>query len=253
MVQSRATIVHYLGVMPAMLLSATPAESDTQHAVRWGFGAGVGAADHSVFEARFGFPLVEGWAMTETGAGAAIHASQGTRHIGTHYIGQPSSEVQVRVVAEDGSEAQAGETGELLVRASGPDPRRHFFNGYLKDEVATEEAWAGGWFHTGDVVRRDEPVATPRIWKGKSDQVRLGRAEGVVVSVPAGEGTKLKSEVVRPEPLVAPLLKGQQVGSLRVTTATGATVAEIPLTVLETVEESGVFGRAWDAIRLWIQ
>jgi acyl-CoA synthetase (AMP-forming)/AMP-acid ligase II len=151
-----ATIVHYLGVMPAMLLSATPAESDTQHAVRWGFGAGVGAADHSVFEARFGFPLVEGWAMTETGAGAAIHASQGTRHIGTHYIGQPSSEVQVRVVAEDGSEAQAGETGELLVRASGSDPRRHFFNGYLKDEVTTEEAWAGGWFHTGDVVRRDE-------------------------------------------------------------------------------------------------
>ena len=58
--------------------------------------------------------------------------------------------------AEDGSEAQAGETGELLVRASGPDPRRHFFNGYLKDEVATAEAWDGGWFHTGDVVRRDE-------------------------------------------------------------------------------------------------
>ena len=27
--------------------------------------------------------------------------------------------------------------------------------GYLKDEAATEEAWAGGWFHTGDMVRRD--------------------------------------------------------------------------------------------------
>ncbi len=151
-----ATIVHYLGVMPAMLLSAAPAASDTQHSVRWGFGAGVGASDHSVFEERFGFPLVEGWAMTETGAGAAIHANQGARNIGTHYIGQPTSQVQVRVVAEDGSEAQAGKTGELLVRASGPDPRRHFFSGYLKDEVATEEAWADGWFHTGDVVRRDE-------------------------------------------------------------------------------------------------
>ena len=87
----------------------------------------------------------------------------------------------------------------------------------------------------------------------KADQVRLGRAEGVVVSVPAGEGAKLKSEVVRPDPLVAPLVKGQPVGTLRVTTSSGATVAEIPLTVLETVEESGVFGRAWDAIRLWIQ
>ena len=97
------------------------------------------------------------------------------------------------------------------------------------------------------------PVATPRIWKGKAEQVRLGRPEGVVVSVPAGEGSKLKSEVIRPEPLVAPLTRGQAVGSLKVTLANGATVAEIPLTVMDTVEESGVFGRAWDAIRLWIQ
>ena len=112
------------------------------------------------------------------------------------------------------------------------------------------------WGYTAfDAVRLipvGEPVATPRIWKGKAEQVRLGRAEGVVVSVPAGEGAKLKSEVIRPEPLVAPLLRGQSVGTLRVTLASGAPVAEIPLTVLETVEESGVFGRAWDAIRLWI-
>lgn len=97
------------------------------------------------------------------------------------------------------------------------------------------------------------PVATPRIWKGKAEQVRLGRPEGVVISVPAGEGSKLKSEVIRPEPLVAPLTKGQALGTLKVTLASGATVTEIPLTVMDTVEESGVFGRAWDAIRLWIQ
>jgi D-alanyl-D-alanine carboxypeptidase (penicillin-binding protein 5/6) len=113
--------------------------------------------------------------------------------------------------------------------------------------------WGYTAFDAVRLIPAGQPVATPRIWKGKSDQVRLGRAEGVVVSVPAGEGAKLKSEVVRPDPLVAPLVKGQPVGTLRVTTSSGATVAEIPLTVLETVEESGVFGRAWDAIRLWIQ
>lgn len=113
--------------------------------------------------------------------------------------------------------------------------------------------WGYTAFDTVRLIPVGQPVATPRVWKGKADQVRLGRAEGVVVSVPAGEGAKLKSEVVRPDPLVAPLVKGQSVGTLRVTTAAGATVAEIPLTVLETVEESGVFGRAWDAIRLWIQ
>ena len=46
----------------------------------------------------------------------------------------------------------AGEAGELLVRQKGDEPRRGFFSEYLKDEAATAEAWAGGWFHTGDVV-----------------------------------------------------------------------------------------------------
>src|SRR5699024_2133604 len=45
--------------------------------------------------------------------------------------------------------------GELLVRSSGDDPRRYFFRGYLKDKQATDAVWNGGWFHTGDVVRRD--------------------------------------------------------------------------------------------------
>ncbi|MDP1783641.1 MAG: D-alanyl-D-alanine carboxypeptidase family protein [Hydrogenophaga sp.] len=113
------------------------------------------------------------------------------------------------------------------------------------------------WGYTAfDAVRlfpAGEPVATPRIWKGKAEQVKLGRPEGVVVSVPAGEGPKLKTEVVRPDPLVAPLNRGDALGTLRVTLASGATVAEVPLVVMDTVEESGVFGRAWDAIRLWIQ
>ncbi|MDP2017647.1 D-alanyl-D-alanine carboxypeptidase family protein [Hydrogenophaga sp.] len=113
------------------------------------------------------------------------------------------------------------------------------------------------WGYTAfDAVRlfpAGAPVATPRVWKGKSEQVRLGRPEGVVVSVPAGEGSKLKTEVVRPDPLVAPLNRGDPLGSLRVSLASGTKVAEIPLVVMDTVEESGVFGRAWDAIRLWIQ
>jgi acyl-coenzyme A synthetase/AMP-(fatty) acid ligase len=152
---SRATIVHYLGVMPAMLLGAAPSADDRTHDVRWGFGAGVGAKDHARFEERFGFPLVEGWAMTETGAGGAIHAHRGDRQVGVHTIGRPEAHMQVRVVDDEEKDVQVGQPGELLVRASGEDPRKHFFLGYLKDEAATEEAWSGGWFHTGDVVRAD--------------------------------------------------------------------------------------------------
>ncbi len=113
--------------------------------------------------------------------------------------------------------------------------------------------WGYTAYEAVRLVAPGQPVATPKVWKGKSPEVRLGRPEGIVVTVPAGEGARLSTEVVRPDPLVAPLQRGQQLGTLRVTGSNGTTVAEVPLTVLDTVEESGIFGRAWDALRLWIQ
>ena len=149
--EGRATCVHYLGVVPALLMKVPPSSEDREHEVRFGFGAGVPPALHAPFEARFGFPLVEVWAMTETGAGGAIVAQREPRHVGTACFGVPRREVEVRIEAEGGSEA---EEGELLVRRAGPDPREGFFERYLHDPEATEAAWAGGWFHTGDAVRR---------------------------------------------------------------------------------------------------
>ncbi|GLS16825.1 MULTISPECIES: D-alanyl-D-alanine carboxypeptidase family protein [Hydrogenophaga] len=113
--------------------------------------------------------------------------------------------------------------------------------------------WGYSAYEAVRLAPADGAVVTPKVWKGKAAQARLGRAEGVVVSVPAGEGAGLKTEVLRPDPLVAPLQRGQLLGTLRVSLANGTPVAEVPLTVLDTVEESGIFGRAWDALRLWIQ
>ncbi|HKU46938.1 MAG TPA: AMP-binding protein, partial [Burkholderiales bacterium] len=145
-VDSRATIVHYLGVMPAILLQLEPTPLDRAHRVRFGYGANANPKDHAAFEARFGFPLIEAWAMTETGGGALIAASREPRHVGTRCIGRPPA----------GLELSFGENDELLVRQSGADPRRGFFSAYLKDEAATREAWRDGWFHTGDCVRRGD-------------------------------------------------------------------------------------------------
>jgi len=153
--ETGATIVHYLGVMPAMLLAAPASAADRDHHVRWGFGAGVDRKNHALFEERFGFPLIEAWAMTETGAAACVMAHHEPRHIGTNCFGRAEAFVDVRLVDEQGTEVPDGTPGELLVRSSGPDPRSCFFSGYLKDDTATTEAWAGGWFHTGDMVRRD--------------------------------------------------------------------------------------------------
>jgi acyl-CoA synthetase (AMP-forming)/AMP-acid ligase II len=143
-VDSRATIVHYLGVMPAILLQLEPSAHDRAHRVRFGYGANANPRDHAAFEARFGFPLVEAWAMTETGGGALIAASREPRHVGTRCIGKPPPGLEVSI----------DENSELLVRQSGADPKRGFFSGYLKDDVATAEAWRDAWFHTGDCVRR---------------------------------------------------------------------------------------------------
>jgi acyl-CoA synthetase (AMP-forming)/AMP-acid ligase II len=153
--QSRATCLHYLGVMPSILMKAEASPADRDHSVRFGFGAGIDPKLHAPFEERFGFPLVEAWAMTETGAGAVIAANREPRKPGTSCLGRPEGGIEARVVTDAGAEAGPGEPGELLVRHAGDDPRFGFFSEYYKNPEATAEAWEGGWFHTGDIVARD--------------------------------------------------------------------------------------------------
>jgi serine-type D-Ala-D-Ala carboxypeptidase (penicillin-binding protein 5/6) len=99
-----------------------------------------------------------------------------------------------------------------------------------------------------------QAVVTPSVWKGKSPTVKLGRPQAIVVAVAAGSAPKVKTQVARPDPLVAPFVKGQSMGTLKVMLGDNPTpVAEVPLVALEAVEEAGILGRAWDSIRLWIK
>ena len=98
----------------------------------------------------------------------------------------------------------------------------------------------------------NQAVVTPEVWKGSSNTVRLGRAQAIVVAVPAGTGSRLKTQVSRPDPLVAPLAKGQAIGTLKVS-AGDQPLLDVPLQALDGVEQAGVLGRAWDAVRLWIK
>ena len=153
--ESGASIVHYLGVMPAILLKLEEDPDERRHAVRFGFGAGVGRRQHAPFEERFGFPLVEAWAMTETGAGAAIIANRAPRKRGTACFGKPFPAVEARIVDDQSNDVDADQPGELWVRHADGGPRLGFFSGYFRDAAATEAAWEGDWFHTGDIVARD--------------------------------------------------------------------------------------------------
>ncbi|MSQ72584.1 MAG: ATP-dependent acyl-CoA ligase [Betaproteobacteria bacterium] len=153
-VKSGATIFHYLGIMPAILMSLPAAAEERATRLKFGFGAGVNPRDHERFEQRFGFPLIEAWSMTETGGGAMIVASHEPRFPGTRCMGLPGPELAVRIVDEQDRDVDNGAPGNLLVRGDGADPRAGFFSGYFRDAEATALAWRGGWFRTGDVVRR---------------------------------------------------------------------------------------------------
>ena len=125
--------------------------------VKFGLCSGTDPKHHEKFEKRFGFPLIEGWAMTETGTATAIITQHEPRYIGSRCVGKPSRNMEYRLVNEVmGPNVNSNELGELLVRAAGENPKRGFFSGYYKNAEETEKVWEGGWFHTGDVMRVTE-------------------------------------------------------------------------------------------------
>lgn len=153
LVQTGATIIHSLGIIPPVLLARPVEPEERMHRVRFGVGAGVDPAQKTAFETRFGFPLVEVWGMSEVGIAMA------NQHPGKHSqprsIGTPLAEVDVKVVDDEGHAVAVGETGELVLRRQGASPRAGLFREYFKDPAATESAWRGGWYHTGDLVRSE--------------------------------------------------------------------------------------------------
>ena len=112
--------------------------------------------------------------------------------------------------------------------------------------------WGYSAFDAIKLFEAGQPVLSPSVWQGKASVVKLGSFQPLVVAVPAGSASQIKTEVARPDPLVAPFAKGQAVGSLKVLRA-NQLLFEVPLVALEAVEQAGVWGRAWDALRLWIK
>jgi len=148
----------------------------------------------------------------------------------------------------------------LGANGTGPGKRRVLtvvLNTTSMDARANESQKLLNWgFAAFDAMRLfddTKPIVTPEVWKGSAKQAKLGAAGGLFVTVPKGEGGKLQTKIERTDPLVAPLSKGQRVGTIKVTTSAGTSVVDVPLVVLEPVEQAGILGRAWDALRLWIK
>lgn len=112
--------------------------------------------------------------------------------------------------------------------------------------------WAYQNFDDIVLAAPGKPVLTAPVWKGVDSKVELGSSVPVVISVPRGMGKDLQTKVVRPDPLVAPLQAAQRVGQLDVSMS-GKPLAVYPLEVVKAVPEAGLFGRAWDSLRLMIK
>ena len=112
--------------------------------------------------------------------------------------------------------------------------------------------WGYTAFEGIKLFEANQAVLTPEVWKGSQKTAKLGRPQPIVVAVPAGSAAHVKTQVARPDPLIAPLAKGQQVGILKISSGEQP-LLDVPLVALEPVEQAGVLGRAWDSLRLWIK
>lgn len=112
--------------------------------------------------------------------------------------------------------------------------------------------WGFQFFDSVKLHPANQSVKAIEVWKGEGKEVKSGFRGDIIVTVPKGDAEKLKAELLTQQPLVAPVAQGQRVGTLRVT-YDGKPLGEYPLVALETVAVAGIFGRAWDTLRLWLK
>ena len=129
--------------------------------------------------------------------------------------------------------------------------------GTTGDSVRAQESqkllnWGYLAYDTVKVYGANQAVNEFRVWKGSENSVKAGFLNDFVLSVPKGEADKLKATVVSQQPLLAPIAKGQQIGTLQLALG-DKPIGEYPLVAIDEVPEAGWFGRLWDALRLWIK
>lgn len=141
------TISGLIGAMTAFLARTPPVPADADNPLRMCTLAPLN--DETIaLSRRFGFSYVSGFNMTEL-SGPLITAVDDRT---TASCGRPRSGVQCRVVDDHDIEVPGGHVGELIVRSDRPWDQA---SGYLGDPAATAAAWRNGWFHSGDLVRKD--------------------------------------------------------------------------------------------------
>ena len=145
------------------------------------------------------------------------------------------------------------------IRPNGTGQRRllSVVTGTASDQVRAQESlkllnWGYLNFDTVKLYSKGQAVATPEVWKGSQRQVKIGFDRDLYVTLPKGAAANLKPALERKDPLVAPVPLNSKVGTMKMM-LDGKVVAEFPVQSLEQVDQAGIFGRAWDSIRMMMK
>ena len=149
--------------------------------------------------------------------------------------------------------------GYCLVASAKRGPRRllSVVMGAASDGMRTQESqkllnFGFQFFDSVKLYGKDQEVSRLRVWKGAQNTVRAGFLEDFTLSLPKGMAENLKASLVSQQPLLAPVLKGQRIATLKLS-LDDRPYGEYPVVALETVPVAGLIGRAWDAMRLWFE
>ncbi|SMF37251.1 penicillin-binding protein 6. Serine peptidase. MEROPS family S11 [Trinickia caryophylli] len=104
-------------------------------------------------------------------------------------------------------------------------------------------------YDTVRLVKANQTVQTPRVYKGALDSVPVGVKSDQYITVPRGMSDKIKQQVVVNTPVVAPIADGQPLGSVQIV-ADGKTLTQFPVVALQAVPQAGIAGRVWDSLML---
>jgi crotonobetaine/carnitine-CoA ligase len=183
--EHEVTFFYCLGLMPALMLGTPGSPRDRENRVRHVACSAIPVPLHRQLEERWGAPWHESFGMTETGSDISVRPEEHDGLVGTGCIGRPKAGREARVIDGGGNDAARGEVGELVLRGTG------MMDGYLDDPEATDAAFRGGWFHTGDLVRMDESGLLYYVGRKKEmirrsgENVSAAEVEGILSLHPA--------------------------------------------------------------------
>lgn len=129
--------------------------------------------------------------------------------------------------------------------------------GATSDQLRAQESqkllnWGFQNFDTVKLYAKGQAVATPEVWKGTSNHVKLGFTHDLYVTVPKGFAGKMQPILERKDPLIAPIDVNSKIATLKMM-VDGNLLVALPLVALEQVNQATFFGRAWDSVRLWMK